>query len=237
MRKALFAVALAAAAMLPQAASAQVVITDWSADPGFLTASKMVYKPTNDVDHNVSVGRFHMTGTENGSVIDFFSYCADAFHNLSKGSFEWADLSALTSNTTRQEQLVTLLTNSELLLGAESNAQVRKTISAATQLAVWEILSERKTWSYDTKKGDFYTTGGDTNAARTLANSYLAQIANGSWTAVAGYKVRVLFSANNQSQVVVTAVPEPATWLMLIGGFALVGGTLRRRRAATVRFA
>ena len=27
----------------------------------------------------------------------------------------------------------------------------------------------------------------------------------------------------------VTAVPEPATWAMMIGGFALVGGALRRR--------
>ncbi|MBO9711886.1 MAG: PEPxxWA-CTERM sorting domain-containing protein [Sphingomonas sp.] len=26
------------------------------------------------------------------------------------------------------------------------------------------------------------------------------------------------------------AVPEPATWVMLIGGFAMVGGTLRSRR-------
>jgi len=32
------------------------------------------------------------------------------------------------------------------------------------------------------------------------------------------------------------AVPEPATWAMLIGGFGMVGGTLRRRRTA-VRFA
>ena len=32
------------------------------------------------------------------------------------------------------------------------------------------------------------------------------------------------------------AVPEPATWAMMIGGFALAGATLRRRKAA-VRFA
>ena len=30
----------------------------------------------------------------------------------------------------------------------------------------------------------------------------------------------------------VSPVPEPATWTMLIGGFALTGGALRRRRAA-----
>ena len=36
------------------------------------------------------------------------------------------------------------------------------------------------------------------------------------------------------------AVPEPATWAMMIGGFGMVGGTLRRRRnalASRVRFA
>lgn len=34
------------------------------------------------------------------------------------------------------------------------------------------------------------------------------------------------------------AVPEPATWAMMIAGFALTGAALRRRRAATtVRFA
>lgn len=37
----------------------------------------------------------------------------------------------------------------------------------------------------------------------------------------------------------VSAVPEPASWAMMIGGFGLVGGAARRRRAqrTTVRFA
>ncbi len=34
-----------------------------------------------------------------------------------------------------------------------------------------------------------------------------------------------------------TAVPEPATWAMLVGGFGLVGGALRRRRQVADRFA
>ena len=33
------------------------------------------------------------------------------------------------------------------------------------------------------------------------------------------------------------AVPEPATWAMMVGGFGLVGGALRRRRRPGVRFA
>jgi hypothetical protein len=35
----------------------------------------------------------------------------------------------------------------------------------------------------------------------------------------------------------VGAVPEPATWAMMIGGFALVGATMRRRHKVAVSFA
>jgi hypothetical protein len=34
-----------------------------------------------------------------------------------------------------------------------------------------------------------------------------------------------------------SAVPEPATWAMFIGGFGLVGGAMRRRQRTTVSFA
>lgn len=40
------------------------------------------------------------------------------------------------------------------------------------------------------------------------------------------------FSAGGPGQVLrIAAVPEPATWLMMIAGFGLVGATLRRRQA------
>jgi hypothetical protein len=42
----------------------------------------------------------------------------------------------------------------------------------------------------------------------------------------------VFFGDQAQNQV-----PEPATWAMMIGGFGLVGGAMRRRRRATVNFA
>ena len=35
----------------------------------------------------------------------------------------------------------------------------------------------------------------------------------------------------------IAAVPEPASWAMMIGGFALLGGALRRRRRTPVAFA
>lgn len=34
-----------------------------------------------------------------------------------------------------------------------------------------------------------------------------------------------------------TIIPEPATWMMMIGGFGLVGATARRSRATKARLA
>ena len=46
------------------------------------------------------------------------------------------------------------------------------------------------------------------------------------------------FSINGDvTALPVGVVPEPAAWAMMIGGFGLVGGTLRRRQRTTVTFA
>ncbi len=235
MRKTLLTAALLAAAALPQAANAQIVITGLTPDPGYLAADSLFYTPLGYEFGSPGMSRFHVTGTDNGAPLDIFTYCIDALHAFHTGEFAWADISAMVPDADRQGQLLTLLTRSDLLLSAESNTLARKTISAATQLAVWEIVHEGQGASYDTTSGDIYTVGGNSGDARTLANHYLSMIADGSWTAVAGYKLQVLFAGDNQSQVHVTAVPEPASWLTMIGGFALVGGAIRRRRGAIAK--
>lgn len=236
MRSALMAAALALGAVVPATANATVVITGIDDDPGYLAADQMIYTPTGFVGNWPGMSRFRFTGTENGKAVEFLTYCAAAFTALDTGSFERANISVLLGDSTRQQQLLTLLTHSDLLLGAEGDLLARKTISAATQLAVWEIMSENS-GSYDTTGGQFYTVGGNSDDARALANSYLTQITTGGWTAIAGHKLQVLFSKDQQSQVFLTAVPEPASWATMIGGFALVGGMFRRRRAATYRVA
>lgn len=237
MRNALIAAALAlGAAAIPQTAAAQtVIITGYDDDPGYLVADMMYYEPTAFAGSNPGMSRFRFTGTENGQAVEFLTYCADAFKEIGTGTFQLTDISVLVSDPTRQQQLLTLLTHSDLLLGAESNQLARQTISAATQLAVWEIITEKG--KYDTKGGDFYTVGGNSDDARALANSYLAQITSGDWTAVAGHKLQLLFSPNAQSQVFVTSVPEPASWATMIGGFAIAGGMIRRRRSKLYRLA
>jgi len=86
------------------------------------------------------------------------------------------------------------------------------------------------------------------NAGTGAADSYYqlpgslvngALLDGGPNSLVAGSNVNVagryLFTVRN-GQVVAPAVPEPATWAMMIAGFALVGGSLRRRKT-TVNFA
>jgi choice-of-anchor C domain-containing protein len=62
----------------------------------------------------------------------------------------------------------------------------------------------------------------------------------------AGTNTEISFSADASGgccfgpaidNVSITAVPEPATWAMMIGGFGLIGATARRRRTATVSYA
>lgn len=45
------------------------------------------------------------------------------------------------------------------------------------------------------------------------------------------------YTAGSQLQIALTAVPEPATWGLMIVGFGMVGGALRRRTNATPAFA
>lgn len=78
--------------------------------------------------------------------------------------------------------------------------------------------------------GDFvYTNAGDSLDAITRAP----------WDDVQGLYGDVQFKAAFSPGVTAGAgVPEPAAWAMLIGGFGLAGGTLRRRRAQMrLRFA
>ena len=91
-------------------------------------------------------------------------------------------------------------------------------------------------------KGDNYL--GDIGASAagffevkvTAGGSLLLLFSQNSSTAATGYTYTVeAFSDVNGGQNF-GAVPEPATWAMMIGGFALVGSAMRRR-ATAVSFA
>jgi hypothetical protein len=221
MNRMLAAAALAIA--LPGTAQAAYQINSHSFAPGSLTGN-IQYTPTN-LSMNVAMGRFKLNGTDldNGQAVSFLTYCVDIFHTLQPAVFNLADASVVVPSATKQTQLLTILAQSDPLLAASSN---KAETAAAIQLAIWEITNETS-GSFSFSAGSFRSSGGNSNGARALAATYLDKIANGAWTAPTG-QLKVLYAPNSQSQLL-TTVPEPATWAMMIGGFGLVGGMARRR--------
>jgi hypothetical protein len=83
---------------------------------------------------------------------------------------------------------------------------------------------------------DPYNSSG-TTAQRSLGqctNSSVGEIMGNTLTA---YNLDFINAYLAAHPSVAPAVPEPASWAMMIGGFGLVGGTARRRRRSTVTYA
>lgn len=70
------------------------------------------------------------------------------------------------------------------------------------------------------------------NTGGTYANVWIIGAARAGY---AGYDSKL--DAFKLSSVTVNAVPEPATWAMMISGFGVIGYSMRRRRRVTVSFA
>jgi hypothetical protein len=104
------------------------------------------------------------------------------------------------------------------------------------------------TWYSTSATDKFYISGGNVNAGKTIAD-WASSLAAGSF--VAGISVGhgssagpnyhafaddVTFSTTHGSTTfnfeTAGAVPEPASWALMIGGFGLVGASMRRRRSA-----
>ena len=85
----------------------------------------------------------------------------------------------------------------------------------------------------------FTHPGGNSNGAMNwLNNSFTFTATNAS--------TNLAFATDGSSNgfygaaldnVLLSAVPEPAAWAMMIGGFAIVGGTVRRRRRSSTALA
>lgn len=110
----------------------------------------------------------------------------------------------------------------------------------------------RDTWYTSSASDLFYITGGNVNEGRTIAD-WAGSIAGAT---VSGFSVgagsgalptyhafadNVTFNTRsgtttyNFETAGIGAVPEPSTWAMMLLGFGLVGGAMRRRGKQTVR--
>jgi hypothetical protein len=229
MKTRLLLAAAALAAAVPSAAEAAYTITGYAFAPGALTGN-IQYTPTN-LSLNVGIGRLNLSGTEQGSgdAASFLTFCVDIFHTLHvPATFDIQPIGTLIPDATRQTRLLTLMGNADAVIAHASN---KTEATAAIQLATWEIVNEN-TSSYGFSTGTFRSSGGNSDGARALAMTYLDGITNGVWGTPQSGSLKLFYSATSQSQVL-TAVPEPATWAMMIAGFGLVGGVARRRQRST----
>lgn len=81
--------------------------------------------------------------------------------------------------------------------------------------------------------GTFYELPGSRVPGSFLNGGPLALVSNSN----VGVPGRLIFNVRGGIVNVPDAVPEPASWAMMIGGFGLIGGAMRRRVRTRVRFA
>jgi len=219
------ATAAALAALAPAAASAatQVKLTGYSFAQGSKTGT-LHYAGSPFNNGGVGIGAFALTGSYVGSNAPaaFHTYCVDIFHALSvPGIYDLVPLSQMYTGV-RATNINKILANTNA-----TNADQ----SAAVQLALWEVAFETGP-TFNVSSGAFYVDGGNSAAARTLANTYLSNL--GTWQVSTTQTARLLYSPTRQSQVYLAPVPEASTWAMMIAGMGIAGSAMRRRKRNAV---
>lgn len=246
--KKLLASAIALAGLsLSTGANAAINITGISGDPGFRTGTIQYTGAQGTLPNNassiaVSVGQIKLTGQDTSAgnaAVTFLSYCVDIFDYLRAGLFDAAGFSF---DAGKEQKLNILMTNTAGDIAAATTLDQKINVSAAIQMAVWEIAFETGTGPFSLGGGDFQMTGagltglnGGSASAMSVAQGYMANMNSGAWSAAnPNYSLRMLVpqdAANNQTQVflISSPVPEPSTWALFILGFGAVGAMMRKR--------
>jgi len=240
------AMAMAGAAMTCAASAAQAVT--FTASQVSLVYSNVstgdLHKTSNPSTYadNVAISPQTLRGTfsDNPSVtVDLFGYCVDIFETSGTGTFNIVPLTTYLSAA--KANVVAALINAQ---GDTKN----KTHDAAVQLAIWEIINETR-GTYDLDKmsgsaGQFWVDDFRNNPGtiKTLAETFITAAVAAAGNSTQGLNIYVAqsldsYGRNNGKQDMLywtrTAVPEPATWGMMLLGLGLVGHAMRRRNTRT----
>jgi hypothetical protein len=115
-------------------------------------------------------------------------------------------------------------------------------VTSFGEIAAAAISGKFRYFTYDVDGSSFDPAGYFVNGVFTQLSTNgqprpAFQIGTFSFTVTAGdsygFYVRTTDGALGRGALTVGAVPEPASWAMLIAGFGLVGAVARRRRAIT----
>ena len=220
-----YLVSIAAGADALVAATGANAATNLTVGSAYSSApSGTVYVGWNDYD--ASFGPQTISGTFNGSLINATAFCIELTQNsyLGSTSFEVTPLNSYLSDLGKSGSY-----NSIAKLLSTYGDVGTKTNDVALQLAIWELRYDN---GASVKSGNFQVDWNTQSTYTNAANNQLANLGTVDsslqfWVAKAGDKQDLLFVTQ------APAVPEPATWAMMIIGFAAIGHSMRARRNST----
>lgn len=155
-----------------------------------------------------------------GVLQNFDAFCIDLFNTIALPADYTTAPNYFAAATV--DRIDALFTNAPVS-GIDSDTK-----AAATQVALWEIITDNV---LDLSADGFQLTGTNNADTVALANSFLTNITNGSWTG-SGASFTFLDVTGSQDVIAfgVQPVPLPASvWLLGAGVAGL--GALRRKRA------
>lgn len=210
MKKSLLKTAVALAALAASAAASAVTINSYTFDGVGL------YIKLGDTVEGVGAGEIRVDST----VGSFATYCIELTQGL--GTPPANDYAFGAYSNDLLSRLVEVADFYGKIPGV--NAVDTTTEKAAFQLAIWEAV-------YDSVPGDLgsglFSVVSASSAILTQANSYLS--AAGS-LAAGSYPTNTLYAFTSPSrQDLITAIPEPSTYMLMFAGLAGMGFIARRR--------
>jgi hypothetical protein len=200
----------------------------------------------NGTNYSARLGPQQITGKLDGVDTSLIAYCLELTQTSGLGTFEVVSLKdylsgfySASSAQTRTNLISSVLGNN----GGSGNLLTE----VALQLAIWELRYENLNDVFDLKDDRFKLVSNGLSSYVNAANSLYAnsgELLGGTYDFFVakneghyegkGHKKKWVEGKQDLLFYTFTPfaapVPEPATWAMMIGGFALAGAAMRRRK-------
>lgn len=185
-------------------------------------------------------GQIQLIGTGPNSGQNLLVYCLDIYDNLANsGTYTVSQLSTSgaggsnpTLTQTQIGEIGSLIVNGNALIAKATKSTVQA-ISAAIQLAIWDIEYNNPTKAHGNTTNTFTYLGPTSQLPQgtiNLVNTYVANVeAGGIWEAPY-YNLSLLTASGNQSMVYANPTPLPGALPLFATGLGVVGLLARRRK-------